>query len=131
MTGWSNYLRAGKKSNEWRFIRMCNSPKYICTILPPHILKKMTESDLHRERALRTIALTEHARGRRSILGMMLGSVPTGTLRRTIYDAQTTERLPGTFVRGEGDPETNDVAVTEAYNYSGNTYDFYQKVFGR
>jgi len=110
---------------------MCNSPKNICSILPPHILKKMTESDLHRERALRTIALTEHARGRRSILGMMLGSVPTGTLRRTIYDAQTTERLPGTFVRGEGDPETNDVAVTEAYEYSGNTYDFYQKVFGR
>ena len=110
---------------------MCKSPEYICTILPPHILTKMTESNRHRERALRTIALTERARGRRSILGTMLGSVPTGTLRRTIYDAQTSERLPGTFVRGEGDAETRDVAVTEAYKYSGNTYDFYKQIFGR
>jgi len=61
----------------------------------------------------------------------MLGSVPTGTLRRTIYDAQTSERLPGTFVRAEGDAATNDVAVTEAYTYSGNTYDFYKQIFGR
>jgi len=110
---------------------MCKSPEYICTILPPHILTKMTESNRHRERALRTIALTERARGRRSILGTMLGSVPTGTLRRTIYDAQTSERLPGTFVRGEGDAETSDVAVTEAYKYSGNTYDFYKQILGR
>jgi Zn-dependent metalloprotease len=110
---------------------MCQSSEFICTILPPHILKKLADSDRHRERALRTIALTEHARGRRSILGMMLGSVPAGTLRRTIYDAQTTENLPGQLVRGEGDPDTGDVAVNEAYNYSGNTYDFYKQIFGR
>src|SRR5438034_4287391 len=89
MTGWSICLRAGKISKEWRVTRMCKSPEYICTILPPHILTKMTESNRHRERALRTIALTERARGRRSILGTMPGSVPAGTLRRTIYDAQT------------------------------------------
>src|SRR2546423_1882377 len=110
---------------------MCKSPEYICAILPPHVLTKMTESNRHRERALRTIALTERARGRRSILGTMLGSVPTGTLRRTIYDAQASERLPGTFVRGEGDAETRDVAVTEAYKYSGNVYNFYKQIFAR
>jgi Zn-dependent metalloprotease len=110
---------------------MCNSTQYICSILPPHILTKLAESDRHRARALRTIALTEHARGRRSILGVMLGSVPAGTLRRTIYDDKNSENLPGTLVRGEGDAQTVDIAVTEAYNYSGNTYDFYKQIFGR
>ena len=110
---------------------MCNSPKNICSILPPHILTKMAESDRHRERALRTIALTEHARGRRSILGGMSLGVPAGMLRRTIYDAKNTVTQPGTLIRGEGDPETTDIAVTEAYNYSGNTYDFYNQIFGR
>ena len=98
---------------------MCNSAGYICTVLPPDILAKLAESDRHRERALRTIALTERARGRRSILGAMSLGVPAGTLRRTIYDAKTTENLPGTLVRGEGDAATADVAVTEAYDYSG------------
>ena len=110
---------------------MCNSSGHICTILPPHILTKLADSDRHRERALRTIALTEHARGRRSILGRMSFGVSTGMLRRTIYDAQTTENLPGTLVRAEGDAATADVAVTEAYDYSGNTYDFYNQIFGR
>ncbi len=110
---------------------MCNSANYVCTILPPHILTKLCESDRHRARALRTIALTEQARGRRAILGAMLAAVPAGTLRRTIFDAQNTENLPGKLVRGEGDAATDDVAVTEAYDYSGNTYDFYEKIFGR
>ena len=110
---------------------MCNSAEYLCTILPPHILTKLCESDRHRARALRTITLTEQARGRRAILGAMLAAVPAGTLRRTIFDAQNTENLPGKLVRGEGDAATDDVAVTEAYDYSGNTYDFYEKIFGR
>jgi len=60
-----------------------------------------------------------------------MAAVPAGMLRRTIYDAQNKENLPGKLVRGEGDPETKDVAVTEAYNYSGDTYNFYDQVFSR
>jgi len=110
---------------------MCHSPDFICTILPPHILKKMAESERHRAGALRTIALTERARGRRSLIGAVHTGVPTGELRRTIYDEQNSENLPGKLVRGEGDAATNDVAVTEAYDYSGKTYDFYEAVFSR
>ena len=110
---------------------MCQSSRYICTILPPHILTRLAESERHRARALRTIALTEHARGRRTILAQFMAAVPAGMLRRTIYDAQNKENLPGKLVRGEGDPETKDVAVTEAYNYSGDTYNFYDQVFSR
>jgi len=60
-----------------------------------------------------------------------MAAVPAGMLRRTIYDAQNKENLPGKLVRGEGDPETKDAAVTEAYSYTGDTYNFYDQVFSR
>src|SRR4029077_16888678 len=104
---------------------MCKCPDFLCTILPPHILKKLAESDKHRARALRTIALTEHARGRRAIIGALITGVPAGKLRRTIYDAKSSENLSERLVRGKGDSSTGDVAVTEAYYYSGKTYEFY------
>ena len=37
--------------------------------------------------------------------------------------------LPGKLVRSEGDSKSSDPAVNEAYDFSGTTYDFYQKVF--
>ena len=110
---------------------MCQTSNFLCTILPPHILKKLAASDKHRERALRTIALTEHARGRRAIIGALLTGVPSGTLRRTIDDEQNGQNLPGNLVRGEGDPATGDVAVNEAYDSSGKTYNFYETIFNR
>ena len=39
--------------------------------------------------------------------------------------------LPGTLARGEKDKASTDPAVNEAFNYSGNTYDFYRKLFNR
>ena len=110
---------------------MCKSSDFLCTILPPHILKKLAESDEHRDRALHTIALTERARGRRSILGAQHTGVSAGMLRRTIYDEQNGENLPGKLVRSEGAPASTDVAVNEAYDYSGKTYDFYKSIFDR
>jgi Zn-dependent metalloprotease len=110
---------------------MCKHSDFLCTILPPHILRKLAESDKHRERALRTIALTEHARGRRAMIGALLTGVPAGRLRRTVYDEQGDQNLPGKLVRGEGDAATGDVAVNEAYDYSGKTYEFYETIFER
>jgi Zn-dependent metalloprotease len=55
----------------------------------------------------------------------------TGTKRRTIYDAKNKANLPGTLVRSEGQAPGKDVAVSEAYDYSGNTYEFYQTIFTR
>jgi Zn-dependent metalloprotease len=34
-------------------------------------------------------------------------------------------------VRGEGTPDSADIAVNEAYNYAGNTYDFYMNAYQR
>jgi Zn-dependent metalloprotease len=110
---------------------MCYRSNFVCTILPPHILSKLAESEKHRAQALRTIALTEHARGLRSVARGLLGGVPAGELRRTIYDEKHSEVTPGKLVRGEGDPASKDVAVNEAYDYSGDTYNFYDSVFSR
>jgi Zn-dependent metalloprotease len=110
---------------------VCNSSSFICTILPPHILTKLAESERNRANALRTIALTEQARGRRALMRGLLAGLPAGELRRTIYDAQNQQQLPGKLVRGEGDPATDDVCATEAYDYSGKTYDFYETIFSR
>ncbi|CDG96326.1 Extracellular metalloprotease precursor [Xenorhabdus bovienii str. puntauvense] len=53
-------------------------------------------------------------------------------LNRTIYDAEHEEIFPGDRVaRREGMPESEDVAVNEAYEYLGKTHEFYKKVFGR
>lgn len=106
----------------------------ICCIVPPHILVKLAENPRYRDRALRNIMLTERLRGHRAVLGIMTAlAVAAGQERRTIYDDQhgSDTSLPGQLVRGEGDNASADIAVNEAYDYSGDTYDFYQEVFGR
>jgi Zn-dependent metalloprotease len=113
----------------------------ICCIIPPHILKKIAEngSTEQQDKARQTIVATEQLRGRRhgiasmqsfSMSTMAMEAVPTGKLR-TVYDAKNGSTLPGTMVRNEGDPAVTDVAVNEAYDGSGFTYDMYFEIFGR
>jgi len=106
---------------------------HVCCVVPPHILRKLAESDEHRENALRTLALSERFRGRREIRASFegLAGVPAGEKRRTVYNAQNQTNLPGLLVRGEGDPPTSDIAATEAYDFSGATYDFYMNAYSR
>ena len=52
-------------------------------------------------------------------------------LHRTIYDAQTAENLPGKMVRVEGGKVKGGTPVTEAYDYSGDTYKYYKEVHDR
>jgi len=103
----------------------------ICSILPPHILRKLADKPNLRDRILHNIAVTERLRGIRQAFVMPALAQQPGTKHRTIFDAQTGTTLPGTKVRDEGDAPSSDVAVNEAYDYSGDTYDFYQQVFNR
>jgi Zn-dependent metalloprotease len=50
---------------------------------------------------------------------------------RTIYDAGGTEDLPGKAVRREGARAGKDVAVNEAYDGLGATFDFYAAAYDR
>ncbi len=54
-----------------------------------------------------------------------------GEALRDIYDAQNGTQLPGKQVRKEGQPSNHDVAVDEAYDYLGVTYDFFWQAYRR
>ena len=49
---------------------------------------------------------------------------------RQIYDAQNSQSLPGTFLFQEGGSST-DIDAQDAYDYTGNTYDYYAQTHGR
>ncbi len=52
-------------------------------------------------------------------------------IERTVYDAGKKATLPGTRVRGEGDPPTGDAQVDEAYDGAGDTYRLYFEQYQR
>ncbi len=104
-------------------------------IVPPHILREVIQRGTPNQQAWawRTLTISEQIRGQRQARTLMgaLGATPAGQKRRTIYNAQHGDNLPGLLVRGEGDPPTGDPATDEAYDGSGATYDLYQQAFER
>ena len=113
----------------------------IFCILPPHILHEIALNGDAQERAaaVRTLAADQTFRAVRADLrlshrpvlaqSMTLGA--DGEKHRTISTARQTQSLPGTVVRTEGAPPTNDPAVDEAYDGLGATFDFYWEIFQR
>jgi Zn-dependent metalloprotease len=117
---------------------MCNHSsctKGVCFIIPPHILEHVSDNaeDMKmRKRAIDNLHMQGQLRGMRvGISQFAFTGLGTGTKRRTIYDAKHKKVLPGTLVRSEGKAAGKDVTVNEAYDFSGDTYDFYQTVFKR
>lgn len=105
----------------------------VCGVLPPHILISICENGTSEERklALRTLVLSERLRARREVLSLLPAATPAGEERRTVYDARHSTLLPGKLVRAEGDAVSSDVAVNEAYDGAGATYDLYREAYGR
>lgn len=107
---------------------------HVCFIIPPRLLRRLSEraTGAEREALLDTLEQSAHLRGQRSVTGIAaIAAVAAGEKRRTIFDAQHTKTLPGKLVRGEGDAPTPDTSVNEAYDSSGVTYDFYKAVLDR
>lgn len=106
-----------------------------CFIVPPHILEHIAihaDEPRLRERAVANLQAHSHIRGMREGLAQFaFAGLGTGTKRRTIYNANHKASLPGALVRSEGQPSSKDLAANEAYDLSGNTYDFFRKVFAR
>ncbi len=50
---------------------------------------------------------------------------------RKVYDGQSKAVLPGQLARQEGDPESSDNAVNEAYEGAGSVFQLYYDVFNR
>lgn len=113
----------------------------ILCILPPYMLREIAANGAGEERldALQTMVMDQTFRTMRA-----MQPVPTATTRRRaavalgepeqarmIYDARNTQNLPGTLVRSEGQPPVADVAVNEAYDGLGDTYDLFWEEFDR
>jgi len=108
--------------------------KPVCSILPPYILERLARSSDPeiRRRARRALAQAEGYRAARAapVLAPAPARPPRGK-RRAVYDAGGHAHLPGRLVRSEAQDPVLDVAVNEAYDHSGTTYDFFAKIFGR
>lgn len=117
------------------------------TVVPPYLLVRIARLDdpafaraaraasrsLEQDEPFRRVRPGEPSPGR---------STPTATatpsprdrvasLQRTISDAATTETLPGTTVRTEGQPPTGDAAVDEAYDGLGAMSGFLRAAYDR
>ena len=114
----------------------------IFCILPPYLLRNIaahsTDANARRMaadtlmldlsmRTLRSTNLAARPLGR----PMPTRLAPAPQKQRTIFDAHNVQQLPGTLVRAEGSEPSKDVAVNEAYDGLGDTFDFYLDVFDR
>ncbi|HLF73130.1 MAG TPA: M4 family metallopeptidase [Anaerolineales bacterium] len=105
-------------------------------IVPPHMLKNIATKGTESQKALAidTLKISARLRGQRQALADFPTAatlVAVGGKDRVVYDAKNGTSLPGTPVRREGDPPTADVAVSEAYDGSGVTYDLFNDVYKR
>jgi len=109
-----------------------------CSIVPPYMLQKLAESSdpRIRDRAVATLEATARARSIRTALSQTLNvtraapAAPATKVRR-VFDCETTSDLSRRLVMQEGNSAPADVAVREAYDYAGLTWDFYNKLFDR
>jgi Zn-dependent metalloprotease len=142
---------------DMRYAATC--PHSIYCIVPPYVfssivknvekapsaqrdqMRGITLQTLQLDRVIRDARVAQHQQTRfRSLLrhglrfsplSELLESAQAGVKQRNIYSAENKQRLPGTLVRKEGDPQTNDPAVDEAYDGLGATYDLFLEEYGR
>lgn len=109
-------------------------------IVPPHMLEAIIKSGTAEERdwALNNLAVDTTHRSARITKHFAvaadrasLTALPAPNKDREIYTAKNTTGLPGTLVRKEGQPKSGDVAVDEAYDGLGYTFDLYWNVYKR
>jgi Zn-dependent metalloprotease len=108
-------------------------------VLPPYILESIARrgSSQERDSAIRNLSVDHSVRVARVIQSLApaidAAEPATGTpvKKRTIADAKSSTVLPGHTVRAEGGDPTDDVAVNEAYDGLGATFDFYLNNYGR
>jgi len=104
------------------------------------MLKEIEEKGTpeQRQMAVKTLATTQALLGQR--LAVSRGEVPAAPKStepavaaklRYVYTANNGNTLPGTLVRQEGDGPSGDVAVDEAFDGAGYTYDLYWNIYQR
>ncbi|SFF85083.1 Thermolysin metallopeptidase, catalytic domain [Actinacidiphila alni] len=114
------------------------APAVFCTIVPPHVLDKMSGSadagvSGAARRTLEQDALQRTRRRLTTVIGAtgVTGAAASDRPVRTIHDAKHQDALPGRKVRGEGDKAAEDASVNRAYDALGATFETYLKAYAR
>ena len=106
-------------------------------IIPPHMLERLAESSdpavagPARESMLQSIRTRAFRESSRLDSDWPARATPRDRKHRMVYDAGGSFDLPGRLVRAEGDADTGDMAVREAYRYTGSVWDYFKKVHNR
>lgn len=111
-----------------------------CSIVPPYLLRRLARQDApgFSSAAAAARKALGHVESFHLTRAQQVPAVPPGVLpakpgpvNRTIYDARSTETLPGDLARKEGGAATQDAATDEAYDGLGHTHRLYADAFGR
>ncbi|MEP7063898.1 MAG: M4 family metallopeptidase [Betaproteobacteria bacterium] len=111
-----------------------------CAIIPPAVLRHIARKGtaVQREAALATLATDSTQRLGRATAQLLARGTQHAPLaagaaaqQRTVYDAGHRTTLPGKVVRNEGDGKSKDIAINEAYDGLGATFDFYWNAYRR
>jgi len=107
----------------------------VAGFMPPHILERiMAHGNARLQQCARATLLADaqfRLRNASAIQARPFDSRKPGQAARYVYSANNEQVLPGNLVREEGDPDSGDVAVDEAYQWLGATHVFYWQVFER
>jgi Zn-dependent metalloprotease len=111
-----------------------HSHRCTCFIISSKMLRQLADAaptEAERHCLLDQAEMSAHLRGQRSVSPLTFGIAAAGEKRRTVYDARNKSTLPGKLVRDEGGKPVDDLAVNQAYDGAGATYDFYREVMKR
>lgn len=105
-------------------------------IIPPHMNRNIAEkgSPEQRDKAMNALTSSARMRAQRAIMTEVAGLVRPVVVDgkfRNVFTANNSSSLPGTLVRSEGDVPTGDLAIDEAYDGSGATYDLFMQEYER
>ncbi len=103
------------------------------SVIPPYILRRIIEKGSEHQRlyARKTLTHVHSLMGHNPTQSRYQIARQAGQVMRDIYDASNVMTLPGTLVRQEGQQAGDDIAVNEAYEYLGVTYDFFWQQLNR
>ena len=117
----------------------CTNGKCVCNVIPPFILENIARKGTPSQRAIALRSLGQDIQLRlertmqlqRGTKKQKPKAAATAHKKRLIHTAENFTTLPGTLVRSEGQASQNDVAVDEAYNGFGATFDLFWDVYKR
>ena len=110
----------------------------VCFAIPPYMVEYIRRNSKDKK-LIDAMAATKRATAtlrhmRMAMLGVPLRASAAALLpklTRRIFDAKKSTDALQKLVRKEGGKASKDVAVNEAYDHSGKTFEFYAKVLGR